>query len=134
MTADSRLGVTDPPKDQNQSGTKDIGRREALGRLAAYTAPAMMALLLSEPAAAQTAPSDIRLKRDIAQVGRLPNGLGLYRYRYLWSDETYVGVMAQEVEAIAPDAVVRAPDGHLRVDYANLGLRLRTWDQWAAAT
>ena len=74
--------------------------------------------------------SDIRLKRDITQVGRLSNGLGLYRYRYIWSDTAYVGVMAQEVEPIAPDAVVRAADGYLRVNYAHLGLRLQTWDEW----
>src|SRR5579864_211256 len=40
--------------------------------------------------------SDARLKRDITLVGRRDDGLGLYRYRYLWSDTVYVGVMAQE--------------------------------------
>jgi hypothetical protein len=75
--------------------------------------------------------SDIRLKRDIAQVGELDSGI--YRYRYLWSDTIYVGVMAQEVAAVKPEAVLRGADGYLRVDYARLGLRLQTWDQWAAA-
>ena len=51
--------------------------------------------------------SDIRLKRDIAVIGRLDSGLGLYRYRYLWGDTVYVGVMAQEVALIRPEAVVR---------------------------
>ena len=74
--------------------------------------------------------SDIRLKRDIVEVGQLPDGLHLYRYRYLWSDTVYVGVMAQEVLTIAPDAVVRGNDGYLRVDYGRLGLQLTTWDQW----
>jgi hypothetical protein len=77
--------------------------------------------------------SDIRLKRDIAQVGELDSGINLYRYRYLWSDTIYVGVMAQEVAAVKPEAVLRGADGYLRVDYARLGLRLQTWDQWAAA-
>ena len=76
--------------------------------------------------------SDIRLKRDIAQVGE-HNGINLYRFRYLWSDTTYVGVMAQEVTAVKPDAVSRGADGYLRVDYGRLGLRLQTWDQWTAA-
>jgi hypothetical protein len=76
--------------------------------------------------------SDIRLKRDIVEVGQLPDGLHLYRYRYLWSDTVYVGVMAQEVLTIAPDAVVRGDDGYLRVDYGRLGLRLTTWDQWTS--
>jgi hypothetical protein len=77
-------------------------------------------------------PSDIRLKRDIAQVGELDGGINLYRYRYLWSDTTYVGVMAQEVAAVKPEAVLRGADGYLRVDYARLGRRLQTWDQWVA--
>ena len=75
--------------------------------------------------------SDIRLKRDIAQVGE-HNGINLYRFRYFWSDTTYVGVMAQEVAAVKPDAVSRGADGYLRVDYARLGLRMQTWDQWVA--
>jgi len=77
--------------------------------------------------------SDIRLKRDITQVGEVDSGINLYRYRYLWSDTIYVGVMAQEVAAVKPDAVLRGADGYLRVDYARLGLRLQTWDQWTAA-
>jgi hypothetical protein len=77
--------------------------------------------------------SDKRLKRDIALVDRLPSGLGLYRYRYLWSDTEYVGVMAQEVAAVAPEAVVTGDDGYLRVDYAALGTSLTTWDAWRAS-
>ncbi len=77
--------------------------------------------------------SDIRLKRDIIELARLDNGIGLYRYRYNWSDQHYVGVMAQEVADIIPDAVVRGPDGYLRVDYGRLGLHLMTWDEWLAA-
>ena len=76
--------------------------------------------------------SDIRLKRDIVAVGHLENGIGLYRYRYIWSDQVYVGVMAQEVAEIVPDAVLYGDDGYLRVDYARLGLRLITWDEWVA--
>jgi hypothetical protein len=77
-------------------------------------------------------PSDIRLKRDIAPLRRLDNGLELYRFRYLWSDTTYVGVMAQEVERVRPDAVMRGADGYLRVNYDALGLRFQTYEEWAA--
>jgi Chaperone of endosialidase len=77
--------------------------------------------------------SDLRLKRDVALVGRLDNGLGLYRYRYLWSDTVYVGVMAQEVALLRPDAIVRSrSDSYLRVDYARLGLKLMTLSDWDA--
>ena len=74
--------------------------------------------------------SDIRLKRDIVEIGRLENGLHLYRFRYKWGDQEYVGVMAQEVGRIVPGAVSRGADGYLRVDYGKLGLRLETWDEW----
>ena len=73
------------------------------------------------------------MKRDITQVGELDSGINLYSYRYLWSDTTYVGVMAHEVAAVKPEAVLRGADGYLRVDYRRLGLRLQTWDQWTAA-
>lgn len=78
--------------------------------------------------------SDARLKRDIALIGHLDNGLGLYRYRYLWSDAAFVGVMAQEVAAKMPDAVVVGEDGYLRVDYQKLGLQMRTLPEWQAMT
>jgi hypothetical protein len=74
--------------------------------------------------------SDIRLKKDIVLLKRLNNGIGLYRYRYKWSDQLYVGVMAQEVKTIVPSAVWRGRDGYLRVEYGQLGLRPMTWDQW----
>ena len=77
--------------------------------------------------------SDIRLKRDIVLVGRRDDGLGLYSYRYLWSDTVYVGVMAQEVALVRPDAVVRGVlDDYLRVDYGRLGLNLMTLSDWEA--
>ncbi len=77
-------------------------------------------------------PSDIRLKRDVTLVARLEDGLGLYRYRYLWSETVYVGVMAQEVAFVHPDAVIEGLDGYLRVNYSRLGLKLMTETEWAA--
>jgi outer membrane immunogenic protein len=85
-------------------------------------------------AATQVLLSDIRVKRDITRIGQLDDGLGLYRYRYLWSDTVYVGVMAQEVADLYPDAVVRGDDGYLRVNYARLGLSMRTQAEWDALT
>jgi hypothetical protein len=77
--------------------------------------------------------SDIRLKHDIVPLGHLDNGLGLYRFSYNGSDKAYVGVMAQEVEAVMPDAVVRGSNGYLWVYYDRLGLRMQTWDEWVAS-
>jgi outer membrane immunogenic protein len=75
-------------------------------------------------------PSDVRLKRNVTLLARLDDGLGLYRYRYLWSDTVYVGVMAQEVAFVHPDAVIGGPDGYLRVNYSRLGLKLMTETEW----
>jgi len=74
--------------------------------------------------------SDIRLKHDIIPLGWLNNGLGYYRFAYNGSEKTYVGVMAQEVRAVRPDAVTVGRDGYLRVSYESLALPFRTYDQW----
>ena len=73
------------------------------------------------------------LKHDIIFLGRLDNGLGFYRFSYNGSDQPYVGVIAQEVQSIMPDAVVRGPDGYLRVYYNKLGLKFQKYDQWIAS-
>jgi len=77
--------------------------------------------------------SDIELKRDVALIGYLSDGLGFYRFRYVDGDRAYVGVIAQEVERVMPDAVSRGYDGYLRVSYDRLGLKLQTYDQWIAS-
>jgi Protein of unknown function (DUF3300)/Chaperone of endosialidase len=77
--------------------------------------------------------SDIALKRDIVLLGRLANGLGYYRFSYLGSSKAYVGVIAQEVQAVMPEAVTRGSDGYLSVYYEKLGLKLRTYGEWLAA-
>jgi Chaperone of endosialidase len=74
--------------------------------------------------------SDVRLKREVMQVARLDNGINLYRYRYRWGAEFYVGVLAHEVAAIVPDAVFPDVDGFLRVNYRQLQMRLRTYQDW----
>jgi hypothetical protein len=42
-------------------------------------------------------------------------------------------VMAQEVQTVVPEAVVRGDDGYLRVSYDRLGLQFQTYDQWVAS-
>jgi hypothetical protein len=76
--------------------------------------------------------SDLALKRDVVLLGHLDNGLGYYRFSYLGSTKAYVGVIAQEVQAVMPDAVARGHDGYLRVYYEKLGLRFRTYSDWLA--
>ena len=76
--------------------------------------------------------SDIRLKTDIALVGRLDSGLGLYRFRYRGEPQTYVGVMAQDAQMVRPDAVTRGRDGYLRVRYDKIGFEMQSYETWTA--
>ena len=76
--------------------------------------------------------SDMRLKHDIALLGRLDDGLGYYRFVYNGGHTAYVGVMAQEVQTVMPEAVIRGADGYMRVSYDLLGLPFETYEQWVA--
>lgn len=62
--------------------------------------------------------SDERLKENIKEVGELADGQPVYSYRYIWDDPamTRIGLMAQDVEKINPDAVTEVA-GFKAVDY-----------------
>lgn len=77
--------------------------------------------------------SDVSLKNNIFLLGYLDNGLAFYRFEYHGSRQAYVGVIAQEVQAVMPQAVVRGQDGYLRVYYEKLGLKFQTYREWIAA-
>ena len=71
--------------------------------------------------------SDARLKTNINQVGNLPNGLGIYTWD--WTDDAvnkglandmHLGVLAQEVADVMPEAVVHTPSGYMAVRYGEL--------------
>ena len=74
--------------------------------------------------------SDIRLKHDILLLGRLTDGLGYYSFVYNGGHTRYVGVMAQEVQQVAPSAVTYGADGYLRVDYRKLSIPFETYQKW----
>jgi len=77
--------------------------------------------------------SDIMLKHDIVFLGRLDDGLGFYRFSYNGTAKAYVGVIAQEVQQVMPQAVARGRDGYLTVNYERLGLKFESYDQWIRA-
>jgi hypothetical protein len=77
--------------------------------------------------------SDIAFKHDIVLLGQLGNGIGFYRFVYNGSEKAYVGVMAQEVQAVMPKAVVRGQDGYLRVYYDRLGVKFQSYEHWIAS-
>jgi hypothetical protein len=61
--------------------------------------------------------SDIRVKTEITRVGRIENGLPVYTFRYKDGGPMQIGLMAQDVEKVRPEAVIDL--GGLKiVDYA----------------
>ena len=74
--------------------------------------------------------SDMRVKRDIVPVGELENGLTLYRFKYNWGEREFVGVMAQDVLKVHPDAVSVTENGLYDVDYTMIGAKFMTYENW----
>ena len=68
--------------------------------------------------------SDSRLKSDVTPIGTAANGLPLYSFRYIGQSQLYSGVMAQDVLAHTPEAVVTLPGGYMAVNYGILGLEM----------
>ena len=62
--------------------------------------------------------SDKRLKSNIARLGTHPIGIGIYEYDIFGGRQ--IGVMAQELLEVMPDAVHQHPSGYLMVDYGRL--------------
>ncbi len=63
-------------------------------------------------------PSDRRLKKNIKPIGKLENGLTVYNFSYTWEHGTKrVGLMADEVEKVHPEAVFDMSNGYQAVDY-----------------
>lgn len=60
--------------------------------------------------------SDRRTKTNIRKVGKLDNNLTVYAFNYIEGGPTMLGVMADEVEVVKPDAVI-SHDGIQYVDY-----------------
>ncbi len=61
--------------------------------------------------------SDIRLKENIKAVGKLDNGLTVYCFNFKGSPVAQIGLIAQEVKEVKPQAVSENEDGYLMVRY-----------------
>ena len=70
--------------------------------------------------------SDINIKQDINKIGKLDNGFPLYSFQYkpeyrdAYGHGFIIGVMAQDVEKVLPDAVFVHHKGHKVVDYGKV--------------
>ena len=72
--------------------------------------------------------SDERLKTNIKKMGQLKSGLNIYKWDWKEGAEKFgadmnhtIGVIAQEVMKVMPEAVVKNKDGYYRVYYSKLG-------------
>ena len=63
--------------------------------------------------------SDRRLKTNIQRINTRPDGLGVYEFEYIWGGGKHIGLMAQEVIGIYPDAV-GSVGGYYTVDYSRV--------------
>jgi hypothetical protein len=63
--------------------------------------------------------SDRRLKTNIHRISTRPDGLGVYEFEYIWGGGKHIGLMAQEVLGIYPDAV-GSVGGYYTVDYSRV--------------
>ena len=60
---------------------------------------------------------DARVKENIKRIGTFDNGLALYSFNYVGNPQIHIGPMAQEVEAIKPEAVIEI-NGIKHIDLA----------------
>ena len=63
--------------------------------------------------------SDRRLKTNIQRISTRPDGLGVYEFEYIWGGGKHIGLMAQEVLGIYPDAVGSVGE-YYTVDYSRV--------------
>jgi hypothetical protein len=50
----------------------------------------------------------------------------MYSFRYVWGGPELVGVMAQDLLKLRPDAVVATDSGYLKVDYEKIDVKMMT--------
>ncbi len=73
------------------------------------------------PALGGLAFSDRNLKRDIKLVDVI-QGHKIYTYKYIWSNQDQIGVIAQDLLETNKDAVTMNKNGYYMVDYSKLGV------------
>lgn len=61
--------------------------------------------------------SDIRFKENLQKVGKLDNGLDVYLFNYKNDKTPRLGLIAQQVRKIRPEAVTEDKSGYLSVRY-----------------
>lgn len=63
------------------------------------------------------ASSDIRLKKNVTRIGTYKD-LDVIEFEYLWGSEKNIGLIAQQVQKVKPEAVGKLSNGYLYINYA----------------
>lgn len=103
------------PKDTSQAQTSTSSTKSGNPLQAVGTAASIFSML-----------SDRRAKENIVSVG-VENGWPMYEYNYIGDKQRYVGVMAQDVQILRPDAVSTV-NGYMVVDYGKIGVNFYAID------
>lgn len=122
----NRLAVLQQLMGMSQSG-------QGFKSIAGVTAPSQQQSMASQlgslalgAASAWKVFSDIRMKENVSKIGETGSGLGVYSFEYkpefkdIAGHGSFVGVMAQEVEQVIPEAVSVADNGYMMVDYSKV--------------
>tara|TARA_R100000152_G_scaffold19921_1_gene12605 strand:+ start:50 stop:985 length:936 start_codon:yes stop_codon:yes gene_type:complete len=64
-----------------------------------------------------TKPSSILLKENIFKLGTSKEGHNVYKFNYKGNPTNYIGVIAEEVQKVKPQAVAKLSNGFLGVNY-----------------
>lgn len=59
---------------------------------------------------------DATAKTDVQLIGKMADGVPLYRWRYHGDPQVHIGPMAQDIGMLYPHAVTMGGDGFLRID------------------
>jgi len=86
----------------------DPGQPDQSGQIIGSILTAMMMAATS---------SDIRLKKNVTKIGTY-KGLDVIEFEYLWGNEKNIGLIAQQVQKVKPEAVGKFPNGYLYINYA----------------
>lgn len=108
------------PTPQTQVGGVDYAglvNQNYQNQMGAYNAKLGGLFGLASAGAQFAMMSDARLKTDIERVGVLDNGLPIYAYRYKDGGPRQIGLMAQDVMHVHPEAIYTRGDGMMAVDY-----------------
>jgi hypothetical protein len=95
----------------------ELGEAKAYGQL--FNLPAQFLGMQMGGGKAGSLFSDIRLKKNIKKISTRPDGLNVYEFDYIWGGGRQVGLMAQEVQGVYPDAVSES-GGYLMVNYSKV--------------